>query len=288
MARTAAANGDFQAPVVTTVLLKDVEVPVYQRGIIEKHVQDMADNWNPLLFRPPLLSRREDGKLDIIDGQHTIEAIRRRGHTEVPAIVRDGVDYATEAATFADLNTHRKGLRPYEVWRSEAEAGRQWAVTLRDVAERNGLKVAHERTPNALACIGECRRILRKPEGAALLDGALYVLTRAYDDVKDDANETRVERPLVTGMVDLIERVSPQGVFDKDGWVEKLKHASFRLDGATIAVTPRSWPAYFASLVQRGKIVPTAVQTGSGQGPLQGKALAIAILGEKRAAALYK
>jgi hypothetical protein len=288
MPRTVPANGDFATPEITVVPLQDVEVPKYQRGLIEKHVLDMTENWNPLLFRPPLLARRTDGKLDIIDGQHTIEAIRRRGHNEVPAIVREGVDYTAEAGTFADLNTRRRGLRPYEVWRAEVEAGRKWAVDLQEVAERNGLKVAHERTPTALACIGECRRILRKQDGTALLDGALYVLTRAYDDVRDEANETRVERPLVTGMVDLIERVSPKGIFDKDGWAEKLRHATFKLDGATIAVTPRSWPAYFAQLVQKGKVTPTAVQTGSGQAPLQGKALAIAILGDRRAAQFYK
>lgn len=281
-------NSDLPVPAITVVPLQDVEVPHYQRGIIEKHVQDMTENWNPMLFRPPLLARRTDGKLDIIDGQHTIEAVRRRGHDTVPAIVREGVDYQTEAATFADLNTHRRGLRPYEVWRSEAEAGRPWAVSLRDIAERNGLKVAHERTPNALACIGECRRILRKPDGANLLDGALYVLTRAFDDVRDESNETRVERPLVTGMADLIERVSAKAIFDKDGWVEKLRTATFKVEGSIVKVTPRSFPVWVSQLIQKGKIVPTALQTGSGQAPLQGKALAILILGERRAAQFYK
>ncbi|HET7070109.1 MAG TPA: DUF6551 family protein [Nocardioides sp.] len=284
----AKANGDFATPSITVVSLADVEVPNYQRGLIERHVQDMTENWNPMLFRPPLLSRRQDGKLDIIDGQHTIEAIRRRGHDAVPAIVREGVDYQTEAATFADLNTHRKGLRPYEVWRSEVEAGRKWAVELQQVAERNGLKVAHERVPTALACIGECRRILRKAEGAALLDTALYVLTHAWDDVRDEANDTRVERPLVTGMVDLIERVNPKGLIDKDGWVAKLRTASFKVEGSTVKVTPRSWPLYVAQLIQKGKVVPSALQTGSGQGVLQGKALAILLLGDRRAATFYK
>jgi len=281
-------NDDFQVPELTVVSLSDVVVPTFQRGLSEKHAQDIAENWNPLLFRPPLLTRRKDGKLDIIDGQHTIHAVRQRGHNTVPAFVREGTEYKTEAGAFADLNTRRRGLRPYEVWRAEAEAGRTWAITLDEVARHHGLKIAHERGPNALACISECRRILRKPDGANLLDRALYVLTRAWDDTKDEANSTRIERPLVTGMVDLIERVSPKAVVDQDGWVEKLRQATFKVDNVEVKVTPRSWPSYVSQLIQRGKIVPSSLQTGSGQAALQGKALAILLLGERRANSLYK
>jgi len=279
---------DFQVPQLAVVDLDEVVVPTFQRGLSEKHAEDIAGNWNPLLFRPPLLARRKDGKLDIIDGQHTIHAVRRRGHSAVPAFVRDGTEYKVEAGAFADLNTRRKGLRPYEVWRAEAEAGRTWAITLDEVARRHGLKVAHERGPNALACISECRRILKKPEGPQLLDTALYILTRAWDDSNDEANGTRIERPLVTGMVDLIERVSSKALVDKDGWVAKLQEAKFRVEGVDVKVTPRSFPTYVSQLIQRGKIVPSSLQTGSGQAAIQGKALAILILGERRAATLYR
>jgi len=279
---------DFQVPQLTVVDLDQVVVPVFKRGLSEKHAEEIASNWQPLLFRPPLLARRKDGKLDIIDGQHTIHAVRRRGHSAVPAFVREGTEYKVEAGAFADLNTRRRSLRPYEVWRAEAEAGRTWAITLDEVARRHGLKIAHERGPNALACISECRRILKKPDGAQLLDTALYILTRAWDDPKDDANSTRIERPLVTGMVDLIERVSPKAIIDQDGWVEKLQKAAFKVDGVEVKVTPRSWPSYVSQLIQRGKIVPLSLQTGSGQAAIQGKALAILILGERRAATLYR
>lgn len=286
--RAIPAHHDFQVPQVQDVSLDDVEVPSYQRGLSEKWVADIADNWNPLLFRPPLLARRSDGGLDIIDGQHTIEAVRRRGHTSVPALVRDGLETDVEAGAFADINTKRKGLRPYEVWKAEEQAGRSWAVTLGKLADKHGLKVAHERGPLALACIGECRRILRKPNGAELLDGALYVLTRAYDDTHDEANGTRIERGIVTGMVDLIERVSPKGLFDADGWVEKLRAATFTLDGTRAKVTPRSFPSYVGQQIEKGKITLTSIQTGSGQAALQGKALALLILGDRRATVYYR
>jgi hypothetical protein len=282
-------NGDFEVPTVAVVNLDDVEVPSFQRGRQDKWAKEIAENWNPLLFRPPLLARRADGKLDIIDGQHTIEAVRLRGHTKVPAFVRDGLDAEAEAGTFADLNTKRRGLRPYEIWKAEASAGRPWAVKLDEVARRNGLKVAHEREPTALACIGECRKVLRKDNGAELLDGALYVLTRTWEDLSDPANETRVERGLVTGMVDLIERVNKKGLFDKDGWVEKLKTATFKTsDGTVVKVTPRSFPSYVASLIEKGAIQLTSIQTGSGQSVIQGKALAYLIFGPRRAPTFYK
>src|SRR5262245_49557843 len=125
MARTAVgADDELPVPNVSIVNLSEVEVPVFQRAIKEKHVQRMVEHWNPMLFRPPLPARREDGKLNIIDGQQTIEAIRRRGHKAVPAIVREGLAYKVEAGNFADLNTFREGLRPYEIWKAEAEAER--------------------------------------------------------------------------------------------------------------------------------------------------------------------
>lgn len=285
-------NPDFQVPSVRTVKLVDVNVPEFQRGRSDKWAKDIADNWNPLLFRPPLLARRADGKLDIIDGQHTIEAVRIRGHEEVPAFVREGMGLEAEADTFAELNTRRKGLRPFEVWRAEAITGRAWAVTLGATANRYGLKVAHERGPKTLACIGQCRIILRKGNGAELLDGALYVLTNTWDDVSDPNNDTRVERGLVSGMADLIERASAKGLYDADAWVAKLKEATFRFgsgaDAVTAAVTPASFPSYVASLIERGKIQLTSIQTGSGQSVIQGKALAYLILGDRRAQSLYK
>ena len=283
-------NGDFQVPKLQDVRLDEVVVPEYQRMRIDKWANEIAQAWNPLLFRPPLLGRRADGKLDVIDGQHTIEALRIRGHDTVPAFVRDTMPTEDEAGAFADLNTRRRGLRPFEVWRAEHLAGRGWAVTLNDIAAKYGLKVAHERGPNNIACIGQCRIIFRKDHGAELLDQALDILVHAFDDTYDPANETRVERGLVSGMVDLLERSQPsRGFFDRDRFIDKLRSATFKTgDGTTVKLTPRSFPSYIARLIESGKLQLTSVQTGSGQAVIHGKALSLAILGEAKTKQLYR
>ena len=280
---------DFQMASLVNVKLEDVVMPEYQRMFVDSWAHEIAENWNPLLFRPPLLGRRPDGKYDVIDGQHTTGALRLRGHDEMPAYVREGLDIETEAGTFADMQTQRRGLRPFEVWRAEYLAKRGWAVTLHDIAGRYGLKVAHERGPNNIACIGQCRIIFRRDNGAQLLDQALDILTAAYPDVSDPANETRVERGLVSGMVDLLGRVPIEGkLFERDRWVAKLQDATFRADGQVARITPRSFPSYMARLIESGKLPLTSVQTGSGQSVMHGRALSLIILGDARTKQLYK
>lgn len=292
MARTSRVpkgnDDDFRVVPLQTVRLDEVVVPEYQRMRIDKWAQEIADNWNPLLFRPPLLARRDDGKLDIIDGQHTIEAIRLRGHDQTPAFVRDAMSLPEEARTFGDLNTNRRGLRPYEVWRAQNLGGTPWAVQLNSIATRHGLKVAHERSPHNLACIGQCRIIFRKQNGAELLDQALDILIAAYDDTDDPANETRVERGLVSGMVDLLERTQGmRGFFDRDRWVEKLRTATYRTSEGQVRITPRGFPSYIARLIETGKLTLTSIQTGSGQAAIHGRSLGLAILGEAKTKQLY-
>lgn len=283
-------NGDdFKMTPVVMVSLDDVVVPDYQRMFQDNWAQEIAQNWNPLLFRPPLYGRREDGKLDVIDGQHTVAALKLRGHTQAPGFIRDALPPAEEAGAFADLNTRRRGLRPFEVWRAEALAGREWAVELRDIAAKYGLRVAQERSPLTIACVSECRRTLRRPNGAQLLDQALDILTHAYADPSDPANETRVERGLVAGMVDLLDRAQPTGrLFERERWIERLQGATFRVEGQTTPVTPRSFPSYIATLIATGKMQLTSVQTGSGQGIIWGRALSLIILGDAKTRQLYK
>ncbi len=90
------------------VSLADLNVDSnYARELDEAWVETIVSGWDPDLFRNPLVSRRSDGSLWVVDGQHRVETAKRLGFDSVHAIVIPIVDVQKEAYLFV---THNSGL----------------------------------------------------------------------------------------------------------------------------------------------------------------------------------
>ncbi|WP_181273555.1 ParB/RepB/Spo0J family partition protein [Brevibacterium oceani] len=96
----------------------DVARDVYQRELREDHAKKITDNFDPCLYRYPIISRRPDGKMYIIDGQHTITAAARKGYTYFRAVVIDVADVEREAKLFEAYNTMGKRLGPQDLYKA--------------------------------------------------------------------------------------------------------------------------------------------------------------------------
>lgn len=79
----------------------------YARELDEAWVETIVSGWDPDLFRNPLVSRRSDGSLWVVDGQHRVEAAKRLGFDWVHAIVIPIDDVEKEAYLFV---VHNSGL----------------------------------------------------------------------------------------------------------------------------------------------------------------------------------
>lgn len=280
------AKADFDGAEMMYVEIAKIDIPVYQRALADKWAQEIADNWDPHLFRPPTLSAKTDGRYDAIDGQHTIIAAERRGHLLIKARVEKGVSYMDAAGIFIGINTKRRRPTPFDTWRASVEAGHQWALDLQDVAQAHGLEIVMGSGPTHLRCIGQARQIIETHGVRALIE-ALDVLTDAYN-AADPENASRVERFYVLGMNDLVRKARATGKYDRAYFAKRLRSAKFNRRGVRdIRVTPESFENYLAALVEQGKIPVPALSSGMGSGPVYGRAFAIAIFGQDGARSLY-
>lgn len=281
------SGDDFNGHRVKQVRIDRIDIPEYQRVRMEGWASDIAQNWNNYLFTYPRLSAKEGGRFDCIDGQHTILAAEKRGHTELPCAVLDGVDTKTAAGIFSDINTGRRRLTSFDVYKADLYAGREWAVTLHDIAQRYGVNVARGASPYTLQAIGQAKSII-DGGGAEHLEHALAILTMAYDPDLPE-NSSRLERKLVVGCVDLVRRAKREGLFERQLFINKLRSAKYKRRAVSgLKVTPESIETdYIPAMIEQGNLQMPPLNSAMGNAVLFGRALAIAIFGVDKARHLY-
>ena len=84
----------------------------YQRPMRQEKIDRLIREWNPRKLTPVIVSFR-DGKFNVVDGQHHIEAMRKKAGGRdviVPCIIHTGLTYREEADTLHPLNAAKKGL----------------------------------------------------------------------------------------------------------------------------------------------------------------------------------
>lgn len=107
----------------------------YQRPIDQTRLNRIIKNYDPLQVRSLVLSRRSNGDLYIIDGQHTVAAILAVEGQKAFATAQVYCDLtvAEEAALFAKLNTNAKKPDSRDIIKAKYQAGDPEAVNYIDV-----------------------------------------------------------------------------------------------------------------------------------------------------------
>ncbi len=163
--------------------------PTYQRSIegedSQRLIGSIAREWNWDLCLPLVVSRRPDGNLFVIDGQHRLEAARLRGDiTHLPCVVGNYGDAATEAANFVRLNQRRRPLAKIDLFKAAVAAGDEQAVAISNAIEAAGLEVAPHMTaagwkPGMIGNIGGIEATWKR-YGAHVAAEALQCLSTAF------------------------------------------------------------------------------------------------------------
>lgn len=135
--------------------LIDIDV-TYQRGLDEARVQKIVDWFTWDNFGAIVVAPAPDGRYHAIDGQHRLEAAKRHPKVSVvPAVIITTSGTAAEAETFVNVNGARKNVSGLEMYWAELAAGDPEAATVKQVAERAGVKLLRYPGSNARYSPGE-------------------------------------------------------------------------------------------------------------------------------------
>lgn len=280
---------DFNGYRLTDVEITKINMPDYQRDPEQggAWAQQIASEWDHHLFRHPYLTPNADGTYDCLDGQNTVLAAALRGHKTIPAFVSNApVAHPKAASVFSDVNTKRRRLQPYNVWKADRIAGRSWAVLLDTITAKHGLSVARGSGIKNIRCIAQARTIIER-DGPELLDAALGVLTQTWDGTAPE-HSARAEQALVLGMADLIKRAQAVGKFSQERFVSKLQRKRYTRFGAEVSLTPGSFgESYISHIIETSAIPMPSVVGGGGRTSAYSRAFAVAIFGAAEAKRMY-
>lgn len=118
----------------------------YQRHPNKAHVNKIAREFNPAIFGTITVSRREDSKDFILDGQHRIEGIKKagKGSTRVPCVVHTGLSYNDEALMFYEMNSLIRPMTAQEKMKGAVESGDASALAIKATVEAAGFRLELE------------------------------------------------------------------------------------------------------------------------------------------------
>jgi len=158
-------------PVLQFILPGELQIDAsYQRSLDGKTsqslIKDIAQHWNWDLCLPLVVARRGGG-LYVVDGQHRLEAARRRGDiSQLPCVVVESTGACDEAATFVHLNQRRRPLSRLDEFRAAVASGDTRAGVIYDALQSAGLTLAtHTNStawkPGEVANVGGLERAWR-------------------------------------------------------------------------------------------------------------------------------
>ena len=140
--------------------------PAYQRDLDAtslRLIDRIAHAWDWSLCQPLVIARRPDGALFVVDGQHRLEAARRRGDiAQLPCVIFSPADAREEATAFVNLNQLRRPLTAYALWKGALVAGDAQALVLDGLLRAAGLGFAGSKNasvipPGTLNNVGSVR-----------------------------------------------------------------------------------------------------------------------------------
>lgn len=179
-------------PSLEFIAIDRLEVdPAYQRATdgpnSRKIVVGMVKCWDWSLCQPLVVSRRIDGRLFILDGQHRHAGAKERGDiAHLPCVVLAGMGLAGEAQAFVELNTKRQKLSQFDIFNGMLAAGDEHAKKTALLLERTGWRIVRSSAtdgwkPGELHCAPMLARQVNLL-GEGVVRAALETLRAAYPE----------------------------------------------------------------------------------------------------------
>lgn len=149
-------------------------------------IRKIARFWDWSLCQPLAATRRADGSLFVVDGQHRLAAAVLRGDIpHLPCVISRYASLSDEAAAFVSINQQRKPLGKVDLFRAALAAGDNEAASIDCLIAGAGLTIAPHSNytawkPGMLFCVPGIQRAYRSI-GAKATASALLLLARAFE-----------------------------------------------------------------------------------------------------------
>ena len=177
-------------PSLENTRLVDLKVDAsYQRSIDSETsktlIRRIASCWDWSLYHPLTVSRRLDGTLWVVDGQHRLAAARlRRDMHDLPCVVTPYESRAAEAASFVAMNAQRRALSALDLFRAALASGDSHATLVHDMLCAAGLQLAKHTNytawkPGEISFTRSISSVMRQYGYSAAVD-ALNVTAKAF------------------------------------------------------------------------------------------------------------
>lgn len=161
-----------EAPELVWLALDQLVInDAYQRHVSDKSVRlirRMVERFDWGRVKALSVVRLEDGRFEVIDGQHTAIAAATHGKiAALPCLVTSGKSLEARSADFVSLNRDRLSMTPMQVFYAELAAGDELAVDVARGVELAGGRVLRYPPPFAkfavgdALCVGQLRQLAR-------------------------------------------------------------------------------------------------------------------------------
>jgi hypothetical protein len=175
--QAARASAWAELPVLDYVPLSELVFdPAYQRPIERRgraNIEAIAAGFDWGRFSPLVVSRRADGTLAVIDGQHRAHAAALLGFAQVPAMIVS-LSLQDEARAFAQINGQVTKLTPLQIYRAALAAREAWALGCDRAVTAAGCRMmtsnrsASEKKAGEVYAIGTVRKLVDQKAGRYL------------------------------------------------------------------------------------------------------------------------
>jgi ParB-like nuclease family protein len=152
-----------------------------QRSYDEKWAKHIADNFDPDLFDPLIVTKPNgEGIYHIVEGQHRRHALEmfaakmnKRGEDPglelAPCRVIEDADPVRAAQIWIRVNKGRKGIRPVPEFRIAVQAEQEPEMSINRIVTRCGYKVSDDRSmDNAMSAVAALKSVYNRHDASTL------------------------------------------------------------------------------------------------------------------------
>lgn len=159
---------------------------VYQRDLVQNLVDEIALAYDPLTAGVVLCSRREDGDIYIVDGQHKTAGAQQAGYGEVLCLVVNGLTQEDEAQLRLAANVKRADSVG-EKWKARIAAGDPVTIHVSAIVEEFGTHInISPITHTGINAIGALEAIYKLDGHGAMLRQVLQLIQEAWGTPEGD------------------------------------------------------------------------------------------------------
>ena len=206
-----------------TIEVLDIDVlqidPSYQRDLVQKLVDEIAVAYDPLTAGVVLVSRRDNGDLFIVDGQHKTAGAKQAGNETLLCLVVNGLTPEDEAKLRLAANVKRADTA-LEKFKARLIASDPVAMGIQNVVTAFGVQINLSPIGHSgINAVGSLEMVWRVDDTGVMLSRVLQVIQDAWGAPEGDYSGSNIFKGIAFFLVKhpeadydrLIERMQVEG-----------------------------------------------------------------------------